>query len=336
MTNLCIISYYGSLETIQLAENALKECINRPVYNFPLFKYMHDKKEKNSAYIDKTIDYIKENNITHLLWWFNGISAKEFIYIKEKTGVKYILFNWDDPFNWKSCEIVEKMKYFDAVFITCNDSVIHYKENGCNEAHCLYPGFSPKINYMITEPVKDIVDKYSCDISFCCTNLYESDENFPNQFINRKKLIDEIYKNQFIQNYKFYIYGPPSLESLYPKSYKGYAKYYDLNNIFNYSKINLCTHVLNNKDGYLNERIFLIGASGGLILVDYVDGIEDVFSVNNEILILDKYYYIDQIVSILKYYKKYNILKNNAYKKCNEKYEYSIWAKTICDVIKKI
>lgn len=334
--NLSIISYYGPVETILLAQTALENKLNRKIYNFPLFKYMHDKCDKVNNYEELLINFIKDNNITHLLWWFINIDTEKFINIKKETNVKYLFFNWDEPYNWLDCDIQNKMKFFDSVFVTCQETLQVYKDNGCNEAYCLYPGFSEEKNYMIKDIDIDKYNKYNCDISFCCTNLYSDEKIYPNQYICRKTIVDNIYLGQDDNNYKFYIYGPEFLKELYPKSYRGFAKYNELNDIFNYSKINLCTHVQNDKGGYINERVILIGASGGLILVDYVKDIEKVFDINNEILVLDKHFYVRQICEILDKYDKYIEIRKNMNKKCLEKYNYDVWAKFIVDKLLQI
>jgi hypothetical protein len=323
MDKLCVVSYYGPIETIKLAEDELSKYFD--IYDYPLFKYI----KEQINYTDQFIKYIVDNNIKYVLWWFMNIDTPEFIKIKKQTNVEYIYFNWDEPFNWPHCDIPNKMPYLDYAFVTCKETLQTYIDNGCKHAYCLYPGYSPNVNYMIDTLNIDLYNKYSCDISFCCTNLYENKKLFPDQYINRKELIDDIYKNQFIYNYTFYIYGPDYLKELYPESYKGFTKYEQLNYIFNYSKINLCTHVLNNKYGYLNERVILIGGSGGLILVDHVKGIEDEFNNNEQIIILEKNKYIEQISKILDNYDEYINIRKNLNKVCIEKYTYDKWAEFI-------
>ncbi len=325
---MCMMSYYGPLETLKNASESL-EMNNIIMFDFPLFKTMNE----NKNYVNILIDYIKKNNITHILWWFINIPTKEFSRIKQEiNNVKYVFFNWDEPYNWKVCDIEQKMKWIDYAFVTCQETLDVYRSNGCF-AECLYPGFSPKINYMIKDIDMDAHNKYSCDISICCTNLYESNTLYPDQYINRKKLIDELYTNQKKYGYSFYIYGPPEIETLYPNSYKGFIKYENLNYVFNYSKINLCTHVLCNKYGYLNERIILIGASGGLCLVDYVDGITDTFKPYEHIIIIDKEKYIEQVVDILLDYNKYVDIRYKMNELCNNKYSYDKWGRSMARII---
>jgi hypothetical protein len=215
MKNICVVSYYGPIETIGLAEKALKNDGNN-IYDFPLFKYMFDDFDKVHNYVDLFIEFIKVNNINYVLWWYINIRTEDFVMIKNVSGVKYLFFNWDEPYNWTICDIEGKMLYFDAVFVTCKETVNAYREKGVGYAYCLYPGYCPKVNYIINDNVQ-----YLCDISICCTNLYDNDTLYPNQYIKRKMLIDDIYSKQSIYGYKFSIYGPEFLEKLYPLSYEG-------------------------------------------------------------------------------------------------------------------
>lgn len=332
MNNICVVSYYGPIDTIKVAEEML--CIDDyKIFDFPLFKYMKDPHDKCDDYMNLFIKFIKDNDIKIILWWFINIPTQNFINIKKETGVKYLFFNWDEPYNWKDCDIINKMPHLDIAFVTCKETLQTYLENGTKHAYCLYPPFDKNNYYMITDINQSIINKYKCDISICCTNLYDNDELYPNQYIKRKQLISDIYNGQLIHNYKFHIYGPLHLRELYPLSYRGMAKYDELNYIFNYSKINLCTHVMNNMDGYLNERSIIIGGSGGLLLVDYVKGIENIFEINKEIVILDKHHYIDQILNIIYDYEKYIDIRKNLNKKCLELYAYEKWAETIIKAI---
>lgn len=330
--NICVVSYYGPKEPINSAEKSL-EGAGFNVFDFPLYKYMHDVNDKDENYFNHFIEFIQKNKIKYLLWWYINIPLEEFYILKDKTGVKYLFFNWDEPFNWDECLLKYRSFYLDTVFVTCFATLNRYLQNGVSKAVCLYPGFNPDLNYKIDHVDYKEFEKYDCDISICCTNLYADSEIYPNQYINRKKLIDDIYNNQEKHNYIFNIYGPEQFQELYPKSYKGFTQYEDLNKVFNYSRINLCTHVVYDQDGYLNERMVLMGASHGLILVDPVKGIENTFTPNKEIIILEKNNYIEQIKNILRNYKHYRKIRDNIGAKCHQKYTYEEWAKTILSCI---
>jgi hypothetical protein len=331
MKKICIITYYGLNESLGCAAESLRK-YNYEVSDYPLLKYIN---ERVPNYIENLINFINENNINYVLWWCMNISTNDFGKIKDGTKAKFLFYNWDEPYNWKHLDLHNKAKYIDAAFISCDETRSRYCNRGTKIAECLYPSFDQKMFY----PIKDINDfefqEYSCDISICITNLYDNELEYPDQYINRKLLIDAVYENQKKYNYTFNIYGPEKLKHLYPLSYKKFIKYDQLNYVFNYSKINLCTHVLSNKKGYLNERIFLIGASGGLVLCDYVDDMEYVFDLNNEIIVLDKYFYIDQIHKILQNYDDHLQIRQNMNVKCVEKYNYSKWAEFIDTSLKQ-
>lgn len=327
MKNICLVAYYDLKEALYEAKISLEKN-GYNVIGFPLYKLMYDIYDKQENYTDIFVDYIINNKIDVVFWWFINIDSEKFKYIKEKTNVKYIFFNWDEPFNWELCDIKNKAKYIDCAFITCKESVNNYTSNGCQLVYNLPPAFSPTINFPID--IFDVNDynKYYCDISFCCTNLYDTEE-YNRQYIKRKKIIDDIYENQFKKRYKFHIYGPEKFKEMYPESYKGFITYDKLNYLFNYSKINLCTHVICDADGYINERVILIGGSGGLLFVDNVKGINEYFKSNEEIIIIDKEKYVDQITNILDDYNYYVDIKKNFYHKCLYYYTYDAWAQFI-------
>lgn len=324
MKKMCMMSYYGPNESLGLASN----CIGKygfVMYDFPLYKHIH---EHIPNYVDLIVNFIKENEIEYIFWWYINIPTNEFKYIKDITCVKYAYFNWDEPHNWPYCDIINKMSYMDFAFVSCRETIKTYESHGC-KAICLYPAFDPLTNYAIENIDMDDYRKYNCDISFCCTNLYDDDIMYPNQYIKRKKLVDDIYNSRHEYGYTFYIYGPEKFAKMYPESYRGNAIYCDLNKIFNYSKINLCTHVLCDKDGYLNERIILIGGSGGLVLVDHVKGLEKTFVPNEHVVILDKNNYIEQISNLLSNYHEYVDMRKSFNDLCVKSFTYDVWGDII-------
>ena len=229
------------------------------------------------------------------------------------------MVNWDEPYNWNMNDIKGKAKLFDHVFVCSSEKLNEYIQNGTKKAHLLYPGYDTSVYYPLD------LKKYKCDISICCTNLYIG---YPNQYVDRNVLIDDIYNNQNKYGYTFHIYGPKSFKDLYPRSYQGYAKYSDGNNIYNSSRINLCTHVQYNANEYLNERAINILGAGGLLLVDRVTGIDKLLE--GKCVFIDKEGYVHQIVDILKHYNKYIPIKEAAYEH-SKKYTWDKWGEYILD-----
>lgn len=322
MVKILITSYYDLKDSLLSAANSLKNKEHDVTY-YPLLQ-----NKDTIGYIDDIDKNIKDNKIDIILWWYIGIPSTDVKEIISKnTNVKNIYFNWDDPYNWDTNNLVNKVQYFDCSFVTCEESLNKYIKYGSKKAIYILAGCDENINYPIINKNNDDVAKYTCDISFCCTNLYDDDMTYPNQYINRKILVDNIYKNQEKYGYTFFIYGPESLKHLYPLSYKGYADYMSTNKVFNYSKINLCTHVMANKNKYINERCILIMSSGGLLFVDKIKGITDILDNDTHVLI-NKDNYLNQILYILYNYEKFNNIKQNAYRK-SKQFTWDKWANII-------
>jgi hypothetical protein len=330
--SLILVTYYGIYEQFIYVESIFRK-LGYEVHDFPYNKYLSEKgKEQTLDTLLQMIDDIKPN---YLLWWILNIDANDlYTVVSRNKNIKHLYFNWDEPYNWKHCDLRNKAKYLDYAFITCNETVVNYINAGTKNAYCVYTGYTPKIHYPIWLDkdvpsqllIKNIEYKY--DISFICTNLYSDKTTYPDQIVDRKKLIDTIYLNQKIYDYTFAIFGPENFKDLYPDSYKGFIKYNDTADIFNRSKINLCTHVVGNKKGYLNERIFMIMASGGLLMVDPIPGVEDILINGENCMMIDQNRIIRQIKNILSNYLYYNRIKINAYNMA-KKYTWDDWGMRI-------
>ncbi|QKF94561.1 hypothetical protein QKU48_gp1103 [Fadolivirus algeromassiliense] len=326
---LLITSYYGLRESLLSAANSLRK-LGITVIDFHLFELY---KSADNDKLSRFDSFIKKESPHIILWWYIGIPINDMKHIVENNlDIKHVYFNWDDPYNWNVHNLSERCKFFDYSFICCEQSIPRYLQYGSKNVDYILPGYDPQIHNIILFDDPYDVSKYTCDISFCCTNLYESNDKYPNQYINRKELIDNIYNNQEKYNFTFHIYGPEFLGILYPKSYKGFIKYNDTNKLFNYSKINLCTHVQQNAYKYLNERAILILGSGGLLYVDRVDGLDQLIEVNKECVIIDKNNYIQQIRYILDNYDKYYLVRHNGNNK-SRLLTWNIWASKIHNCI---
>lgn len=322
---IIITCYYGLADGILCAVNSLKK-MGVEVIEYPLFKHYADAFDKMDDYVDHFNIFIKDNDPQVILWWYFSIPTSDMEkIINNNKLVKHIMFNWDEPFNWIHNDIQNKAKFFDAVFVTCEQRLNDYLTFGSKKAYLQFPGYDPLIHNMIIEENEADRLEYECDISICCTNLYEDSNKYPNQYIIRKQLVDDIYNNQAKLGYKFYIYGPEQFRNIYPDSYKGFISYENTNKVFNYSKINICTHVQANTYKYLNERVITVMGSGGLLYVDKVDGFDQIITPNTECIIIDKEQYLNQIVNILENYNNYYIVRYNAYQK-SKLFTWDVWA----------
>jgi hypothetical protein len=231
--------YYHLIESLLLASNYLKKCDSRiEVVPYPIFQKAVDIHCKLDNWVDDFVEFVDRENGDVIFWWYATIPTEDMKTIHKKcANVKHMFFNWDEPFNWKPNDLENKAKFFDAVFVTAEEKLIEYEKNGTKNAYCLYPAYCPKIHYPIMDDNDEIIKRFECDISICCTNLYDNDEIYDRQLFKRKDIIDSIYNNQKKYGYKFKIFGGEKIKSLYPDSYGGFVCYEDLNFVFNYSKL---------------------------------------------------------------------------------------------------
>jgi hypothetical protein len=327
---IILVTYYGIYEQFDL----VKESLNRYDYDIVNFSYMHWFQnfgiERMEEEMKQLIDGEKPD---YILWWTLNIPAQNLQKIhKYNRKIKHLYFNWDEPFNYDLVDMKNKAKYLTHAFITCQETTTNYIKHGALNCYCVYPGYSKKIHYPHEMKDNKIFFKkinYRHDISFVLTNLYDNKEIYPDQIVNRKKIVDTLYHNQK-GNYSFAIYGPEKFKNEYPISYQDFIKYEDTGNLFNQSKINICTHVIGNKKGYLNERIFLILASGGLLLVDPIPGVDDILVNGYNCIFIEENKIVSQIKHILKNNAYYDKIRLNAYKTA-KKYTWDDWALRIIE-----
>jgi hypothetical protein len=328
-----ITAFYDLKESLLSAANALNKYEDIEIISYPLFKYAHDAHDSQHDYADRFVEFIEDNKPDVILWWFIYIPDDDFEKIIKSepcSKIKQVFFNWDIYHDWEQTSYKNKIKYFDCVFVTCEGTLSKYTESGAKKSIYCPPGYDPQIHYMILDPdIDPDYEQFECDISICCTNLYDP-ETFPDQYINRKTLIDEIYNNQEKYGYRFKIFGPDRLKELYPNSYSGFVKYHDTNKLFNYSKMCLCTHGVFSENKYMNERDAIILGSGGLLYVDPVCGLDELLDIENECVIIepDVKNVPQQIKYILDNYDDYYIVRYNGKQK-SKQFTWDKWAEII-------
>jgi hypothetical protein len=319
---ICLTSYFGLREALLAAAEALRT-LGHEVIDYPLFaKNVHLETRINDV-VEDFSRFLQDERPDGVLWWCLSISSDSFVRIKGAlSGLKYWYFNWDEPFNWHDAELAVKAPHFDAVFVCCQETTQRWLDHGCPRAVYCLPGFDPEL-FRPLEP-----EEYRYDVSMVLTNLYGDRGKYPDQAVNRRELIDQLYQKQGEHGYRLALFGPEFLGDLYPESYVGYCRYEDLNQIFNESRINLTTHVIGNRAGYLNERTVTLIGSGSLILIDPIKELDQNLLDKRTCLVLDPERPVEQIKRILKNYDSYQLVKNSI-KKIRNNYTWKIWAEKI-------
>jgi len=337
---ILLVGYCNLHDGFLYASNALKK-IGNIMYFFPYMGFQID-----NIHIDeinlRLINFIIENNISHVLWWNNRISYQNIDYIIKNTNVnntniKNMFFNWDpylydyERYNcyfWKDSieERVNICKLMNCTF-SCFEREINYLRNKTRITY-LPPGFDPEISKFEYDP------EYECDISIVCTNLYNDRNIFPiySNNIERSDVVNMLYSHR--DKIKFHIYGPEFLNEIYPECYKGFIKYDKSNKVFSNSKINLSLHPMtyslhspNSREDYFSERVpQILGCRGLLVSNSYYNNIlkdnsEYVFIGNNE--------WFDKIMYVLEHYDDYQYIRENGYQVALANYTWDKWAEKI-------
>lgn len=329
MSNLLILGYYGFKDGYfaygQYFRNyfntvsffPLIECRDLINYNKTTFE------DLEKVIIGQDLDNVYSNNlnifpnfknyviIAHSCDMIKNLKLGEkmlleyILELKEKYKFKLIQIDWD-PVLSDNHYIT---KDFDICF--CADPInLRYKN-----VHYFPQGFSPNFSYYLED------QNYKCDISIICTNLYVGNE-FPNQSLNRKIILDTLYKSKL---FNLKIYGPSFLGNLYPDSYQRFIEYDQCLRVFSNSLISLNISPLNQiknenecfsrgKEFYYSERLPQIFACHSIMLSN---------NDFNPLLIPDEdYIYIEnindlipKIQDILGNKDKYSRIQNNVIKK---------------------
>lgn len=331
MKKILFVGFYEPREHIQCIKE-LFEKNNFIVDNYPLFQYSRDTKCKIANIKDHLNDHINQTCPDIILWFFLDVSIDTFVYIKEKhPTLFYIMYNSDDPVNF-SMDLLEKIKIFDVLVTPCCEYINKYKlYSGIKTVLHIPSSYDPTFYYKINNPRdvdSKIVNKYTCDISIFCLNLLENNSRYPNQYINRKQMINEIIEYAKKNNKIFKIYGPQFIEEIYKDNYGGTVGYQELVYLFNFSKINISTHIDYTKSTCFVDHDFKILGSGGLLFIDPIKDIEKTLNNRVNCVIINKNNYISQLDGILKNYSVYDKVKKNG-QTVGKQYVYANWVNKV-------
>lgn len=337
MQKIMVISFYDLIEYFA----AIKENLEKYEYivtHYPLFRYAYDQYDKKKNYIEHFTEYIIEEKPDIILWCFNDISSDIFINLKKKfNNIMFIFFNFDEPVNI-SPELFKKTKTCDIIMTTSREySQEYHKHSGVDMDNVIYNPFGCDQNYYY--PIKNNEnnesDEFNCDIGMVCYNILYDTDYFNAQYINRKTMIENLITYSNKHNKIFKIYGSHTLKEFFPDNYIGDISYINKNKLYNSAKIMICTQSFCNKSYYLDENIFSIMSSGGLLMTDKSQDIENILTNKHDVVFLDKNYYIRQIDGVLNNYDKYISTRQNAII-TSQKYSWEKWIEKMHVTIVKI
>lgn len=280
MRQIIIVCYYEFKDFFLTISDLFSKKYNWNVICYPLYMYTYDKYSKLDDPQNHMIDFFKNKKPDIVLWWFSDVATSLFTSIKQNNPDTYfIMYNHSDPISLNN-SYLEKCKTIDHIITCCNHSLPIYKINSKNK----YVDFSPLCaddryfkSYSITE-IHHFNQKFKADISFICDSMYLDQKD---QIIDRKTLIDQLKTYCKENRLTLKIYGSEIIQSFINDSiiYGGDLKYSDISAVATLSKINIVTHPdCKKKLGLCNINLFPILASGGIVLMDNINGSEMFFN----------------------------------------------------------
>ena len=222
---------------------------------------------------------IVRSNAQCVLLWHHGLDEGEIKQVRSATPkqTKFIVYNWDDPYSWRDpgSHVPKIAPYLHGALTCCTGTVERYRarstvknENRESFQYCL-PGFDLDLANAAANELADD-ERFECDVSFMCTNLYEQLDRYKDQRVPRAQLCDALYKLHCDKKIVFHIYGPEFLQKRFEKSYKGYLQYAEQYRVMRQARIVLTTHVVadQSEGDYSNERTCVALGVGSVLASD--------------------------------------------------------------------
>ena len=208
---------------------------------------------------------------------------------QQNSKLKTVFHSFDDPFKIDENGHPRAHEFQFAV-TCCESSVGWYKDQGV-AAITLYPPCDPDLH---GNALSNGIEQ--CDFSFAATNVYPRDK-YGHVLASRAEIVRKIADLG-----RLHLYGPWNDKSLnwggLPKGKsasqglkdlkscsRGFRNYSQMPTVFVSSAINLNSHVRPDAYRYLNERTIICLGSGGFMLSDKVNGMEELFVPDKEIVV---------------------------------------------------
>ena len=248
---MLLVWWDGDLEPVTSVQNKLQE-MDYNVVKLGTLKKSHEEWKMQLKRL------VIEHTPIFILIWNRHTNIKA---VRDVYSGRIKLFNWDDPWSVMNDEL-SNVDCIDDVYSCCLDTKEYYLSKGAKTWTYLTPFYNPIIHY------PDFDARYRCDVSFVCTNLYT---DLPINKVDRSELMLALSREKDIV---FHVYGPDSISFLCPENYRGPILYTENRKIFTSSKVNISLHITKGR-GYINERCVTILASGGLLLMDTNEGVDE-------------------------------------------------------------
>ena len=239
---------------------------------------------------------IEEHKPAVLLWWFSKDDRPAGLieHIREQyPWCKTVTHTQDDP--WDLRQSPHFSAGFEYAATCCKESVKVYGARNI-KAIVLYPPPAMELHRAARPSPAE-----ACDFSITILTLYARQDadpegyldstdrdtritfplGFPDQRVLRKEMVNALKGLGRVHIYGGLGFG--TFEGIPRTSYRGFRTYFELPSMYRSAKVNMNQHNSPKAYGYLNQRDTAITGSGGFMLTDYVEGIEEIFDIGEEI-----------------------------------------------------
>jgi hypothetical protein len=249
-----------------------------------------------SEFSSSLLKSIESNRPEILLWWFSKDDRQPGLIDEVRRKFPWcrtVTHTQDDP--WDAERNPHFSNEFEYAVTCCKESVSVYAQRDI-KAIVLYPPPALELHRLARPSVHE-----SCDFSVTILTLYSRSDlspdgyldstdpdarityplGFPGQRALRKEMVCALRDLGRINIYGGLGFG--TFEGIPRTSYRGFRTYFELPSVYRSAGININHHNSPQACGYLNQRDTAITGSGGFMLTDYVEGIEEVFDIGEEI-----------------------------------------------------
>ncbi|VBB18586.1 hypothetical protein YASMINEVIRUS_1049 [Yasminevirus sp. GU-2018] len=331
------------------------------ICDLPYFQLKNDDKLSDQDIISKCADIVVDNSID-TIFMFLLPNVNNFIdsiksEIKKRSSerktefksVKFVFYNFDDP---KSINIdIERYsRGIDYFFTPCVSSVSKLKcilrrEN--NLTHL--PKYFKHCDFNHDDTLNSNGSQDQTN-----TNIADGQNSFVQKVINDKKTNDicilynrkaeKVYDmKSIVKNLKLMavdksltvkLFGEQTLEEEYPDIYEGQYSVLDVVGKVADSKVILYIKDSMLSDGYRDDVLNVLFASGAVVVTPYSRGMAHILRDEYNCFIFDKDTYLQKIYTCVINYSHYGLLRNNAKKSVIVGLNIDTWSDKILKTVK--
>ena len=252
--------------------------------------------ENDQAFKQKLFERIAHEK-PELLWWWCSKDDRPRGLIQDLRDkfpwCKTVTHTQDDP--WDLLRSPEFSEEFEFASTCCKESLPIYESRGIKPI-LLYPPPAHELH-----GAAQAAPHESCDFSLTALSLYARQGGSDKSYLSSPDLVKRIthtipfpeqraLRHEVVATIRdlgrLHIYGGMgfgTFEDVPRYAYRGFRSYEELPGVYRAAKINLNQHNSPQSLGYLNQRDTAITGSGGFMLTDYVEGIEEIFEIGTEI-----------------------------------------------------